>query len=249
MLPSTLVTARDLLASAGEPAALEVEVERRFWPFFDPAIEGAEVEVEGLGKAVTDAQGEAAIPLGTLEPGVHRCPVRVRGVHAEAIVAVIPKDAPVFITDIDHTLADVSSAGFIFKRVRSVPPLDGAREALDRIAKAMQLVYLTARDHIFTRKTKEWLRLNGFPEAPVYLRRRTRFWSVRAREHKLSRLRELRLAFPNIRWGVGDMPGDAEAYAAHGIPAILIGPRPLPGLPEGTVQVTRWSEISAHVAP
>ena len=249
MLPSTLVTPRDLLVPADEPAALEVEVERRFGPFLDPAREGVEVEIEGGGKALTDAQGEAVLPLGPLEAGSRRVPVRVGAVTAEAFVSVVAKDKPVFITDIDHTIADVSSVGFIFKGVRSVPTFEGSREALERIARSMQLVYLTARDHIFTRKTKDWLKLNGFPEAPVYLRRRTRFWTVRAREHKISRLRELRLAFPNIRWGVGDMPGDAEAYATHGIPAILIGPRPLPGMPDGTLQVTRWSEIAARVAP
>ena len=249
MLPSTLVTPRDLLAPAGEPAALEVEVERRFGPFLDPAREGVEVEIEGGGKALTDAQGEAVIPLGPLEAGSRRVPVRVGAATAEAFVSVVAKDTPIFITDIDHTIADVSSAGFIFRKARSVPTFEGSREALERIAKSMQLVYLTARDHIFTRKTKEWLKFNGFPEAPVYLRRRTRFWTVRAKEHKVSRLRELRLAFPNLRWGVGDMPGDAEAYAAHGIPAILIGPRPLPGMPEGTLQVSRWAEIAARVAP
>ena len=55
--------------------------------------------------------------------------------------------------------------------------------------------------------------------------------------------------FPNIRWGVGDLPGDVDAYAAHGIPPILISPRPLSGLPEGTLQVARWSEIADRVAP
>ncbi len=249
MLPSTLITPRDLLAPAGEPVSLEVEVERRYGPFLDPAREGVEVELEGGGKAMTDARGEAVIPLGPLDPGARRIPVRVGAASAEALLAVVPKETPIFITDIDHTIADVSSVGFIFKGVRSVPTLEGSREALERIAMSMQLVYLTARDHIFTRKTKDWLRLNGFPEAPVYLRRRTRFWTVRALEHKVSRLRELRLAFPNIRWGVGDMPGDAEAYAAHGIPSIIIGPRPLPGLPGGTLQVTRWAEIASRVAP
>jgi hypothetical protein len=175
--------------------------------------------------------------------------VRVGTGEVEAIVAAIPRDTPVFITDVDHTIADVSSAGFIFKSVDQVRPVEGAREALERIAGSMQLVYLTARDHIFTAKTKEWLRLNRFPEAPVYLRRRTRFWTVAARAHKLLRLRELRSSFPNIRWGVGDLPGDVHAYAAHGIPPILISAHPLAGLPDGTIQVKHWSEIAARVAP
>jgi phosphatidate phosphatase APP1 len=244
-----MITARDVLAPADGPVTLEVEVERRLWPFFDPAIEGAEVEVEGVGRASTDATGEARIDLGIRPAGLHRLRVHHRAKTTEALVGVVARDAPIFITDIDHTIADVSSAGFIFKSVGSVRPLDGAREALERIVQRMQVVYLTARDHIFTRKTKEWLAIQGFPPAPVYLRRRTRFWTVPARDHKVSRLRELRLAFPNIRWGVGDLPGDAEAYREHGIPPILISPHPLPRVPEGTVQVARWSEIAALVAP
>ena len=40
--------------------------------------------------------------------------------------------------------------------------------------------------------------------------------------HKVERLKEVRPRFPNIRWGVGDKPGDAAAYAAHSIPPILL---------------------------
>jgi hypothetical protein len=248
MAPETLVTARDVLAPAEGPVSLEVEVERRYWPFFDPPLRDAELEVGGQ-KVLTDREGEARIDLGLRAPGLHRLAVRLGAATTEALVAVVPKDQPIFITDIDHTIADVSSLGFIFKSVGSVRPLEGSREALVRISRGMQIVYLTARDHIFTRKTKEWLAIHGFPPAPVYLRRRTRFWTVRARDHKVSRLRELRLAFPNIRWGVGDLPGDAHAYREQGIPPILITPRPQAGVPEGTVQVAAWSDIARLVAP
>jgi hypothetical protein len=248
MAPETLVTARDLLAPADGPVNLEIEVERRYWPFFDPPLADAELEIEGQ-KVLTDRAGEARIDLGTRAPGLHRLRVRLGPATDEALVAVVAKDQPIFITDIDHTIADVSSMGFIFRSVGSVRPLAGSREALERISKKMQIVYLTARDHIFARKTREWLALHGFPPAPVYLRRRTRFWTVRARDHKVSRLRELRLAFPNIPWGVGDLPGDAQAYREHGIPPILISPRPQEGVPEGTVQVAAWSEIARLVVP
>jgi phosphatidate phosphatase APP1 len=247
MLASTLITPRDVLAPAGEPVSLEVEVERRYGPFLDPAIEGVTVEVEGVGTAVTDGRGEAAIPLGPLPPGTRRVKVRVGRREAEAVIAVVPRDQPIFITDIDHTIADVSPIGFIFKRVRNVPAMAGARDALLHISKSMQLVYLTARDHIFTRKTRVWLGLRGFPEAPVYLRRRTRFWSASPRDHKRERLAEIRRHFPDIRWGVGDMPGDVHAYAEHRIPPILLSPVKFPGLPDGTLHVQRWAEILERV--
>jgi hypothetical protein len=162
-------------------------------------------------------------------------------------VAIVPRETPIFISDIDHTIADVSSVGFIFKPMKSVLPLAGAREALEVISRRMQLVYLSARDHIFARKTRAWLALHQFPDAPLYLRRRTRFWTVGAADHKVARLGELRSRFPNLRWGIGDMPGDVRAYALHGISPILIGPRTLPNLPPSTLQVSRWSEVLDHV--
>ncbi|HXX95433.1 MAG TPA: hypothetical protein VEN81_17565, partial [Planctomycetota bacterium] len=178
----TLITPRDLLVATDAPVRLEVEIERRVWPFFDPPLAGEQVEVGGQ-TALTDPEGEARIDLGCRGPGFHRLPIRHGAETAEAWVAVVARDAPIFITDIDHTIADVSSFGFIFRKVGEVRPLPGALEALERIAARMQLVYLSARDHIFTRKTKEWLAAQRFPPAPVYLRRRTRFWTVRSRDH------------------------------------------------------------------
>jgi hypothetical protein len=243
-----LITPRDLLAPAGEPALLEVEVERRLGPFLDPPLEGLRIEVEGGGSARSDPSGEAAIPLGELGVGTHRVIVRAtpkRGqpVEAEALVRVIPPEAPIFITDIDHTIADVSPTGFIFKPNHRVLPVTGAREALAEIAHRMELLYLSARDHIFLRKTRGWLRLNQFPEAPLYLRRRTRFTSVRAKEHKRARLAELRSRFRNLRWGIGDVAGDIEAYSAHGIPAILLARSIPPGLPASTLHVQEWRSV------
>jgi hypothetical protein len=244
-----LITPRDLLAPAGEPLALEVELERRLLPFLDPAIEAVEIEVDGAGRAVVGPGGVAAVPLGALAPGTYRYRVRWRSAQAEALIRVVPRDVPILITDIDQTLADVSALGFVLLPNRSIRPLRGAREALEEIAGRMEIAYLTARDHIFSAKTKAWLRQNGFPEAPLYLRRGTRFWTVGAQAHKISVLREIRLRFPNIRWGVGDLPGDAHAYAAHRIPAILLGNHPVDGLPPGTVCAPCWSDIRNLIKP
>jgi hypothetical protein len=51
----------------------------------------------------------------------------------------------------------------------------------------------------------------------------------------------------NIRAGVGDLPGDAQAYAAHGIPPILIAPTRPPGLPEGALWVRTWDDILSNL--
>jgi len=223
-----LITPYDLLVPLGEPASLEVEVEDRWMAFIDPPASGIEIEVEGVGRAKTGRNGIATFDLGVLSEGTHRPVVRFNRKSVEAVVRVVPREAPIIVIDIDETIADVTPWGFIVRRVRNVLPLSGAREILKEISKSMQIVYLTARDHIFTRKTKLWLRLAGMPEAPVYLRKGTRYWRTTSREHKYHRLGELRAKFPNIPWGVGDKPGDAAAYAARGIKPIMIAPgRPL----------------------
>ncbi|HYE97893.1 MAG TPA: hypothetical protein VEJ18_03235 [Planctomycetota bacterium] len=242
-----LITPRDLLIPSDEPAVLEIEVERRYAPFVDPPAAGVRVEVEGHGETVTGADGLARVPLGILAPGTHALRVRVSGApparDVEAIVRSVPPDSTVFITDIDRTIADVSPAGFILLPNRWVRPLPGAREALTALAARMEIVYLSARDHGFLAKTRRWLKRSGFPEAPLYLRRGTRFWTVGSQEHKVARLGELRSRFRNIRAGVGDLPGDIHAYTSHGIPAVIISPRTYPGLPESTVRVTDWTAI------
>jgi len=220
-----MITPYDVLVPHGESAKLEVEVEDRWMAFIDPPASGVEIEVEGVGRAKTDRHGIAVFDLGILPEGTHRPVVIYNQKSIEAVVRVVPRETPVIIVDIDETIADVTPWGFIVRRVRDVLPLPGSREVLREIAKTMQIVYLTARDHIFTRKTKLWLRLAGMPEAPVYLRKHTRYWRTPSRDHKMARLGELKPKFPNILWGVGDKPGDAVAYAAHGIRPIMIAPR------------------------
>lgn len=238
-----MITLYDLLLPAGEAATLQVEVERRWLTFVDPPIADAEVELEGVGRARTGPDGIASFALGALAPGTHHYKIRMNRKPPEAMVRVVERETPIIVVDIDHTIADVSPQGFIFKKVQNVRPLLGSREALEELSKSMQIVYLTARDHIFTRKTKLWLRAAEFPEAPVYLRKGTRFWNASPQEHKIERLKELRGRFPDIRWGVGDKPGDVAAYRAHGIRPILIGPsRPL-GITEDVPCLPDWKAI------
>ena len=246
MFPKTLITPRDLLVPALEPFTVEVEVERRIAPFWDPPAAGIQVEVEGVGRGSTGADGVARIPADALRAGTRTPIARAGAVSAPFLVRAVPTDAPLFVVDLDHTIADVSPAGFIFKAVEKVAPLPGARDALVRISSRLTLLYLTARDHIFTGKTRDWLRLNGFPEAPIYLRR-VRFWSQRPKAHKLACLAGLKDRFTNLAWGIGDLRGDVEAYAAHGLRPILFSTRPPQRLPEGTSVVGTWEDVERLV--
>jgi hypothetical protein len=238
-----LITPYDLLLPAGATATLEIEVEHRWGLFIDPPLQGVEVEVQGAGRARTGPGGIASVPLGVLPEGLHRFLVKAGRRPVEALVRIVEPRTPLIIVDIDQTIADVTPQGFIFRKVQNVRPIRGSREALAELSLSMQILYLTARDHIFTRKTKLWLRCAEFPEAPVYLRKGTRFWSASPQEHKIERLKELRQLFPNIRWGVGDRPGDAAAYGAHAIQPILLAPHRPPGVSPEVLCLPTWKEI------
>ena len=240
---SLLISPRDLLIPSGREASLTVEVESRWAPFIDPARSGAEVDVENHGRARTGPDGLARVPLKPLPDGLHRLRVRCGRGEAEALVRVTPGTSAVLVTDIDRTIADVSPAGFILKPNPSVRTLAGARDALASLAGRLEIVYLSARDHVYATKTRAWLRMNAFPEAPLYVRAGTRFWSCGSKRHKIARLGELRAHWTNIRAGIGDLPGDAEAYAAHGIPPIVISPVRPSRLPDGAVWVRSWTGI------
>jgi phosphatidate phosphatase APP1 len=241
-----LLTPYDALVPSGRGVSLEVEVERSWAPFVDPPLAGAEVSAEGRS-AVTDASGLARLDLPARPDGLHRVEVRSASLRATAHVLVLPADAPVFITDIDETISASSPLGFMLKPLGWVRPIPGAAEALAEIARRLPLLYLTARDHRYTGKTKRWLSLKGFPEAPVYLRKGTRFTAVRARHHKIARLAELKRDFPRISWGVGDKAGDVEAYLSAGIRPVCFGASRPPGVPESVPCLDDWNAIRDRV--
>lgn len=238
----TLLTPYDALVPSGSPVRLEIEVERCLGPFIDPPRAGVSVDAEGA-TALTGTDGFARLDLGLRPDGLHRWTVLAAGRSAPVLVRVLPRESPVFITDIDETIAGSTPFGFIVKPVGWVQPIPGAAAALQEIARRFPLLYLTARDHLYTGKTKHWLSLKGFPEAPVFLRRQTRFTSLRARHHKIQRLAVLKRDFPAIAWGVGDKAGDVEAYASAGIRPILFGRRRPPEIPESVPCLADWDSI------
>ena len=240
-----LITPYDLLHPEGETARLELEVERRWGLFIDPALADVEIEVQGAGRARTGPAGRASVDLGVLAAGTYRYTVRGGSASAVAMVRVVPRNTSLFIADIDHTIADVSPIGFIFKRISRVRPVPDAPEVLQEIARTRQIVYLTARDHIFSGKTKAWLEMNRFPEGPLYLRKGSRFWTVSPKDQEIARLAELRSRFPGDAWGVGDMPGDVVAYQSASIHPILLSPVSPPGHPPAVPVLPTWPQIQA----
>ena len=250
LAPEDQLTAEDLLALPGSRLRLKARLERYIIRFVDPPRRGEMIEFfEGanrLGSAVTDAQGFASIEIDAGPVGRRRFRVATRRAEEALVVDVLPPDVPVLVLDLDHTVADIGTMRFAFAPNQNVKPLADALDVVRRLEGKFRIVYLTARDHSFLAKTRDWLRMQGLSDGPVFLRRR-RFWSQPAPEHKKERLAELKRTHRLVA-GVGDLPGDARAYLATGLAAYLIDPRgALPDI-EGAIRVRSWLELETKLA-
>jgi hypothetical protein len=90
----------------------------------------------------------------------------------------------------------------------------------NRLAALYGIVYLTNRPDLLTRRSKAFLKDNGYPPGPLLA---SRLRDVLGGGHfKASKLADLRKAFPGVVAGVGDTLSDVQAYAANGMTAYLI---------------------------
>ena len=248
--PEDQLTAEDLLALPQSKIKLTARLERYVMRFVDPPVRGETIEFfDGdarIGSAVTDARGFASIEVDAGPAGRRRFRVATRRTDEALVVHVLSPGAPVLVVDLDHTLVDIGTTRFAFAANRTIKPLEGAVDVAKRLSARYEIAYLTARDHSFLAKTREWLRLQELPDGPVFLRRK-RFWSQSSLDHKRGRLEELKRTHRLVA-GVGDLPTDAKAYLANGMAAYLIDPRgALPDM-DGVVRVRTWKELEEKLS-
>ncbi len=160
-------------------------------------------------------------------------------------VFIWPKDAPILITDIDHTISDLSQLTVPLVEAKDNPTLPGAPEALTALAQQYRIVYLTARDDALFNYTVRWLKEKSFPAGPCFCRD---FHVGQSQEgFKKKFIAELKERFPKVQIGVGDRESDAAAYLAHGITPYIIDPQKKRDLPTEAVRVDSWKEIQERL--
>jgi hypothetical protein len=203
--------------------------------------------------ARTASKGVATVPLRLPVGGPCPCRVQVlfpgsthhRPGESVGRVFTWPADSPILVTDVDHTISDLPQLLVPFTANEDTPPLPGAVEALQEMSRDYRIVYLTARNHCLYNKTRDWLRLHGFPEGPLFSRGCAATQSVVTFKREV--IADLRKRFPNVAVGVGDRAGDAEAYLANGLKTILINPKKPHKLPPQVVVVGSWAEAARRV--
>jgi hypothetical protein len=246
----------DVLARPGEKVTLRAKLEREGILGIDPNLHGVTLVFrlagKELGRARTADEGIASLAFTVPEGG--RADLRVEVSLAEGseyaaasstlLIAVRDGKRPILVTDIDNTIANVSTLGFLGKSPEEIPELPGAAAALGRLAERFDVVYLTARDEHFVEATRRWLALRKFPAGPVFFRDLS-LATLSARKYKTEALAALKKAWPTMKVGVGDRTEDAQAYLANELDAILIGDD---DLPEGAKRVASWAEIEKMLA-
>ena len=260
------LSASDLLAQPGDEVSLEAGLKTALRV---EGIEGKRIQfILGetiIGEARTDAGGAAAVRWkAPAAAGDYRVRIRIHPEDqpsdpiggAELLVAVRPKETPIVVVDLDHT---VVGSGFAWVLLGDAKPMPGAGIVMQRLAAKHTVVYLTHRPDFLGTLSKRWLTDNGFPLGPV-LTSSIGTLVAGSGPYKSARLEALKRAFPNLALGIGDKPSDAKVYVEVGMRAILIlrvdwtedEPEKyekladeLAALPDTVQVVTNWSQIAA----
>ncbi len=262
----------DTLAYPGKSVDLGVRLQeiRRM-----SGVEGVAVEflLDGkrVGTDMTDSEGIAVIPWTPAKPGCYTFRARIADAPrdhepAEAIEPVLlvvcarEKDTPMMVIDLDHTVVDASFWRVLLPGSGWAKPMAGSVEVTRRLAKDYQLIYLTHRPDLLTRRSKAWLSEHGYPVAPLLVSEMKDVMD--SGEFKTGKLKSLREAYPRLSIGIGDKPSDAQAYVQNGMTAYLLpnfdknDPDEMRELAEivrdikgpGTLQVvSSWDEIEAGI--
>ncbi|MBI5360094.1 MAG: hypothetical protein HZA48_05870 [Planctomycetes bacterium] len=208
-----------------------------------------------IGTAITDDEGNARISFDapastgdyivTANLATDSKFKKTRG--GEILLAVRNQQQQFIISDIDHTLCDASIMEFLLYKNANVKPLKNSVEAMNLLAEKYTVIYLTHRDDRFLLRTKEWLKMKGFPAGVSYYSDLPHS-SLNAEEFKTPVVRELKARWPNIVYGFGDKKTDMDAYSQNGIECFIISaPDTSAEVPVSAHYVKDWMEIERQL--
>lgn len=247
------ITTYDLICLPGEKVELKAKLESA--GFFRGDIRNEKIlfydNGNKLGEGLTDKTGFLSVPYDADGAGFFKIEARLDSEKYESppsrlLLRVAPPETKFLVVDIDNTLSDMSPILMLVTENAKIPPVKGSPEALQRLAEKYTIIYMTGRDAVLSQKTKEWLGKNGFPDGPVF------FWDflhtpLSKRKYKSDLISQIGRKFQLIQIGIGNSVGDAVAYLANGLEAIILLPtehkKRADALPRGARIVNSWDEI------
>ncbi|MDK1031503.1 MAG: hypothetical protein QGD94_05815 [Planctomycetia bacterium] len=187
-------------------------------------------EDKRVGAAKTDKNGRATLRWTPPKPGDYSFTAKVDAVGDEdlkkllevtpapLLVACRSKDTQFAVVDLDHT---VVGSGFFRVLLGGAEPMADSARVMHKIARKYSIIYLTHRPNLLTRKSKVWLKDQGFPAGPLLVSRLSEAFGDSGK-FKTAKLALVKKAYPNIKIGIGDKLSDAETYVKSGLRAYLI---------------------------
>lgn len=253
------ITAFDVIVPRGTnaPVAVQAKIERRIFSGLNPDLRNIQVQFQGeAGVTATAVSGADGIANAQLAAQAGSTGFSCIALAAENQVGLgriyaIEPSAPIVVVDIDEVISNVPELSVPLTSIQNSPVVPGAPEALSRLAADHRIVYLTARDDALFNKTRAWLALKGFPRGPLLVWD----WTIKnglgisntsQRVYKEARLRTLKSQFPNLKAGIGNKVGDAQAYASVGMRAVMLGTQNN-SYAAGTRFGANWTELEAAV--
>jgi hypothetical protein len=255
---AALLSGYDLLALPGEVIKIEVKAEKaKVFPFrSDIKKQSIQYFLKGnfIGDATTNRDGLSKLHYYFNHPGLYTVKAslaaksKYKASATDNRILVADANQPILITDIDHTIADISGLDFLRTSDDLIPELPEASSTLNKLKSQFLIVYLTARDDTFIKRSKYWLDFMNFPKGPSFFWD-FGFWNNIPRSHgkyKEAQIRKLKAKHKKILIGVGDKPHDIVAYLNNGLRAYYIGPSGM-ALPKNTIIVKSWTVLAKHL--
>jgi hypothetical protein len=222
----------DAVIAPGRPALFVTALERKYTLAMGDDVEDATIEFyfdgQLIGRGVTDRNGSAAITVNLAIPAHRPSTYLARAVRKGRVVQAAGRvyywnpRRTVLAVDVDETISHTHYSDlFIASIDRHSRPLDGASDALWKLSKHYEILYISARPRWLNEKTRKWLRANNFP--PGAVANAIKFEAaLHQRRYKQEMLVKWRERFPNILIGVGDKKADDKAYGANNMLTIII---------------------------
>lgn len=255
------LTGYDAIVRPGETARLRARLERIGYLGVNPSVEGEvldffvvprgtseEAPPRFLTSGKTDSSGYAEVEFAPKEAGLHELEVRIRkgapyiGLPARVFVLAPAPGGRTFVTDLEQTLADLSAVKFMTAEPKSVKEVEGACDALKALAASHAPIYVTGVESTFVTKVKEWLRLKGFPDGPVFA------WDIAknalsGETYKTNLIGKLKTDAGGLAFGIGGKAEDAVACARGAITPYYVGQARDKDLPPEAIWAKSWPEV------
>lgn len=246
-----VLTVDDAVVLPGEKTRLVACVEREPVLGLCKDVEHVRVHFDvgesEIGAAKTDGEGVAEVKHKLL-PGTDNYEARVlvdgRELRTLGHVFTWDKDRVIIAVDIDHTIGQTDYEGLLGSASSEddSDPIKHSVETLKALASDFQIVYLTGRPRFLIDKTRIWLRQQGFPAGPVITSVRVRDL-VNPSEFKRQKLHDLRKSWPKLLIGIGNQPGDAEAYGANEMLTLVLPSKPEQSFGPHAIVFRNWKQV------